>query len=287
MQKLVGWHFARYDIEEKITESRTGVVYRARDTKKQRMVALKFLWPDFSFDKQQVQRFVRAMRTTMHLKHANLIALHGAGRNNDLCWVASELVEGESVTELIKRIGVTGMLDWRRAWKITYGVAQALECAHDHKIVHRNILPGNVMVREEDGEAKLGDLMLAKALDDTESDKVTKAGDVVGNVSYVAPEQLTGNQPLDARIDICSLGATAYAILTGRPPFESDSSMELLRLVLSTNPDPPTKYNMSIPPLFVDLVMRMLEKNPNDRYLHATNLITDLKRVAKFSGEAL
>lgn len=287
LQQLAGWHFARYDIEEKVAESRTGVVYRALDTKKQRTVALKFLWPDFSFDKPQVQRFVRAMKTMLHLKHANLIALHGAGKNNDLCWVASEWVDGESVTELINRIGVTGMLDWRTAWKITYGVAQALECAHDQNIVHRNILPGNIMVREKDGEAKLGDLMLAKALDDTESDRITKAGDVVGNVSYMAPEQLAGNQPADHRMDIYSLGATTYALLTGRAPFESDSSMELLRLVLSTNPDPPTKYNLSIPPLFVDLVMRMLAKDPKDRYEYATTLITDLKRVAKFSGEAL
>jgi serine/threonine-protein kinase len=220
----------------------------------------------------------------MQFKHPNLIKLRGAGRERELCWVASEWVAGESVTELINRIGVTGMLNWQRCWEITRDVARALEFAHEKNLVHRNILPSNIMVRDEDRQAKLGDLMLARALDAADSEKVTKAGEVVGNVSFMAPEQLTGDVPPDPRIDIYSLGATVYAMLTGRPPFESESSLELLRLVLNSNPDPPTKYNLSIPPLMVDLVMRMLAKNPRDRYESMTSVISDLERVAKFSG---
>jgi serine/threonine protein kinase len=285
LEGLVGKKFLRYRVESVIARPRSGIVFRAVDLRHDgRPIALKIFRPDFFQDPRGARRFLRAMRTTIPLEHENLIRVHGAGRTRGLCFTACEFVEGESVSQMIRRIGVAGMLDWRNAWHVALGVAEALEFAHELKIVHRNISPSNILVRSADRCVKLGDLMLAKALDETGGERITCSGEVVGDLRYLSPEQLSGEQPVDARADIYGLGATLYAVLTGRPPFEGGTAAEVIRRVVTGAPEPPTKFHLAIPSQLEGLVLRMLSTRPEDRPESATRLRAELDRVGRFCG---
>jgi serine/threonine-protein kinase len=231
-----------------------------------------------------MQRFVRAMKTMLPLKHPNLVALLGAGKTGDYCWMAMEYLEGESLTHVIQRIGVAGMLDWRYAMRVGVHIARALEYAHGQQIIHRNIAPPNILVRSSDKVAKLGDLMLAKALEGMLAQQITKPGQLLGDVNYMSPERTHGTQPLDGRSDIYSLGATLYALLTGRPPFADVSLVETITKIRKAEPEEPKKFQMAIPDLFEGAVLKMLEKHPDRRFQKASDLLKDLERVANFQG---
>jgi len=285
LEGLVGKKFLRYRVDSIVARPRSGIVFRALDrTHHGRPIALKIFRPDYFQDPRGARRFLRAMRMTIPLEHENLVRVHAAGRTRGLCFTACEFVEGESVSQMIRRIGVAGMLDWRNAWHIALGVAEALEFAHEAKILHRNLGPSNILVRSTDRCVKLGDLMLAKALDQTGDERITRSGEVVGDLRYLSPEQLSGEQPIDERADIYSLGATLYAVLTGRPPFEGGTAAEIIRRVMSGSPEPPTKFHLSIPSQLEGLVLRMLSSRPEDRPESATRLRAELDRLGRFCG---
>jgi serine/threonine protein kinase len=283
LETLVGKKFLRYRVDSILARPRSGIVFRASDLRHQgRTVALKVFRPDYFKDPRGAKRFLRAMRTTIPLEHENLVRVHAAGRTRGLCFTASEYVDGESVSQMIRRIGVAGMLDWRNAWHIAVGVAEALEFAHEAKIMHRNIGPSNILVRSSDRCVKLGDLMLAKALDETHDEKITRSGEVVGDLRYLSPEQLSGEQPIDARADIYSLGATLYAVLTGRAPFEGGTAAEIIRRVMTGAPEAPTRFHLAIPSQMEGLVLSMLSMRPEDRPENATRLRAELDRIGRF-----
>jgi pSer/pThr/pTyr-binding forkhead associated (FHA) protein len=281
---LVGKKFLRYRVESIIARPRSGIIFHARDPKYDRPIALKIFRPDFFHDRQGSARFLRAMRTTIALEHENLVRVYGAGRTQGVCFIASEFVDGESVSQMIRRIGVAGMLDWRNALHVAQGVAEALEVAHELNILHRNISPSNILVRKSDRCVKLGDLMLAKALDDSGNEKITRSGEVIGDLRYLSPEQLSGEQPLDPRADIYSLGAALYAILTGRPPFEGGTAAEVIRRIVTGSPEPPTKVHLAVPSQVEGLVLRMLAKRPEDRPESARALRQELERISRYCG---
>jgi len=285
LNKLVGDTFLRFRVGAPVSQSRSGTTFRAFDPRYKRHVALKVFWPEFFADEKQMRRFLRAIRTTLPIEHENLVKLHAAGRWRGLCFTASEFVEGESATQLIQRVGVAGMLDWRRVWRIGVGLAQALEFAHERNIVHRNLRPSNILIGAEDKVVKLGDLMLAKALDEMEAERITSPGEIVGDLCYLAPEQLSGDGHIDGRADIYSLGAALYALLTGHPPF-TGAPGELIARVLSEPPVPPTKHHLSIPAAFEGIVLRMLAKRPDDRFTSATHFLKELRRVGKYQNVA-
>lgn len=282
--RAVGTRFAGLDVESVVARARTGVVFRAADAVKQRAVALKVFYPESFQDARGVRRFLRAVRTMLPIEHENLVALYDAGENEGLCYTASEFVEGESAAELIQRIGISGMLEWQYAFRMAVDVARGLEEAGRHGIIHRNVTPRNILIRSDDRLAKLGDLVLAKAMEESGEERITRPGEMVGQLEYLAPEQTTGGRPPDARSDVYSLGATLYAVLTGRPPFEGRTPVETILEIQTEEPAKPTKYHLSIAPLFEDVVLRMLAKRPDDRYRSPGDLLKDLKRVAKYHG---
>ena len=282
---LVGKKFLQYQVESVVARPRSGFIFKALDLQHaDRPIALKVFRPDFFQDSRGTRRFLRAMRTIIPLKHENIVRVYGAGRTRGLCFTASEFVEGESVSHMIRRIGIAGMLDWRNAWHIACGVAEALEFAHDANIVHRNIGPSNILIRAKDRCVKLGDLMLAKAWDETGNERITQAGEVVGDLRYLSPEQLSGEQPIDSRADLYGLGATLYAVLTGKPPFEGGTAAEIIRRVMTGAPEPPTRSHLAIPSQFEGLVLRLLAIRPEVRPESATRLRTELERVGKSIG---
>ncbi|HWG47189.1 MAG TPA: FHA domain-containing serine/threonine-protein kinase [Gemmataceae bacterium] len=287
LESLKGQTLSHYAIGEILGTGNSGIVFHATDTKDGRAVALKVLQPEFAENDEEMQRFVRAMKTMLPLRHANLVTLLAAGKTGPHCWVAMEHVEGESVTQMIQRIGVAGMLDWRQTLRLAVHVARALEYAHGQNIIHRNIAPPNILVRAADKVAKLGDLMLAKALEGTLARQVTRPGELLGDINYMSPERTRGTADVDGRSDIYSLGATVYALLAGRPPFADLSLVETITKIRKVDPEPPRKFQMALPGLIEGPVLRMLAKRPEDRYQTAGELVTELERVAKFQGVPL
>jgi serine/threonine protein kinase len=276
-----------FEVGAIIAKGETGVVYYGTDQRNGKPVAIKFLSEDATGTDEEVQRFVRAMKTVVSLKHTNIIAIHGAGRSQKQYWVAMEYVPGESVTRVIERIGTAGMLDWRITHRIAYEVAQALDAAHAQHIVHRNLSPRNILLRQTDGVAKLGDLMLAKATEGLMARSVTRPGQLVGSIAYMSPERTLDETNIDTRSDLYSLGATIYALLTGRPPFQGKSLADTIRMIRETEPVRPKKYHLAVPDLLEGIVLRLLAKRPDDRYKTPSDLIRELQRSAKFNGISL
>ena len=282
---LSGQTLGHYEIGPVIAKGHTGVVFKAKDAKDGQVVAFKVLSPEVSRDEDDMQRFVRAMKTMMPLKHPNLVTIFGAGKSSSYCWIAMEYVDGESLTQVIARIGVAGMLDWRNSLRTGIHIARALEYAHNQQIIHRNIMPPNILVRSSDKVAKLGDLMLAKALEGTLAQQITNPGELLGDVNYMSPERTHhGTSEIDGRSDIYGLGATLYALLTGRPPFADVSLVETITKIRKADPEKPKKFQMAIPDLFEGAVLKMLSKRPDQRYQTAGELVKDLERIAKFQG---
>ncbi len=279
---LVGQTFSSYQVQFVEAKARTGVVFRALDRDSQAVVALKLFWPELMTTNQAMGRFLRTIETMGPYRHSHLVALYDAGVTDGLCWTASEFVIGESAKQMISKVGVVGMLDWRRVLRIAIDVTEALVFAASHQVVHRNITPTNILVRRSDGVTKLGDLMLAKALDSLGLKAATSPGEILGDLPYLSPEQTLGER-LDARSDLYSLGATLYALLTGRPPCEGLTAAETAKKIQSERPDPPKKYHQAIPPVFASIVMRLLSKRPEDRFVDATQLLKELVRAEKSS----
>jgi hypothetical protein len=277
---LVGQTFTTYQVQFLEAKSRTGVVFRALDRDSHAAVALKLFSPELMHSDQAMERFLHIIQTMGPYRHSHLVALYDAGVANGLCWTASEFVIGESAKQLISNISVKGTLDWRRVLRIGVDVAEALEFAAAHHVVHRNVTPTNVLIRRSDGVAKLGDLMLSKALDSLNLDMRTRRGEILGDLPYLSPEQILGERT-DARSDLYNLGATLYALLTGRPPCEGQTTSETSRMIQRQRPDQPTKVHRDLPAQFEGIVMRLLSKRPEDRFVDATQLLKELARAEK------
>jgi serine/threonine protein kinase len=284
LKELAGKTLAHYDIGPVIGEGTSAIVFHATDTKDNRPVALKVLQPEFTRDDKEVKRFVRAMKTALPLHHPNLVTLYGAGKTAGYCWVAMEYIAGENLSQVIERLGVAGRLDWRHAFRVAVHVARALAYAHSNHIIHRNLTPKNILVDAPTKTAKLGDLMLAKALEGNLAQQITRPGELVGEVAYMSPERTRAETAVDGRSDLYGLGATTYALLTGRPPFEGASLVEKVTKIRQTEPEKPTKFQMSIPTRFEAVVLKLLAKKPVDRYQTADDLLKELEKIGKLQG---
>jgi len=281
-----GQTFAGCLIHECVARTASGRVFRATSLATQQDVALKVFDPAAVRDETAQQRFVRALDLMRGLRHPHLVALIDAGVEQGQCFTVSEFVDGESAAALIQRIGVVGMLDWRTTLRIARDIAAALEFASDHGIVHRNITPRNILIRRSDGTAVLNDLLLARSLDDDAAARLTQPGELMGTIPFLSPEQVGSGQPVDQRSDLYQLGATLYALLTGRPPAEGRNAAEVVQRILSDRPAPPTRTHLAVPALLEGVVLRLLEKRPDDRYASAHALQRELQRASIYLGES-
>lgn len=284
LKDLVGQCLAHYRLESIIAAGDSGMVFQARDTAENRLAAVKVLTPDPTHREEQKERFVRAMQTMIDVRHPNIVQLYNAGKQGPYCWAAMEYVDGESMTEVIGRIGIEGMLDWREAYRVAVHAGRALREAHQRKIIHRNVTPANILRRHRDKACLLGDLMLAKALQGTLARQVTQPGQLVGDVPYMSPERTRDQLGVDHRSDIYGLGATLYALLTGRPPFECKSLPELVRMVREAEPRKPREFQLSVNDLFQDAVLKMIAKRPDDRFQTPDALLRELERIGTYNN---
>lgn len=278
--------FGPYEIVEKVGAGGMGVVYRARDTRLDRSVALKILSEDVA-DPRMRERLAREAKAVSALSHPNICALYDVGSSDGVDYLVMEFLEGES---LAQRIG-EGRLPLRLALRYATDIASALDCAHRAGVIHRDLKPGNVMLTKNG--ARLLDFGLARQaaperFDDdaqTEPAPLTEPGTVVGTLQYMSPEQLRG-LPLDARSDIFSFGAMLYEMLAGRRPFAGESRVAVTSAIIEQNPPPLRNADPTIPPALDRVVEKCLEKNPEDRWQSARDLADELRWIGGSEGGA-
>jgi serine/threonine-protein kinase len=281
---LTGKTISHFELGPLVATGRTGTVYKARDLRDNKEVAFKVLHSDFASNAEDVQRFVKAMTTAVDLRHPNLIPLYAAGKQGNSCWFATEYVDGEPLTKLIEKLAQGKQPDWRFALKVGVQIARALEAAHKKQLIHRNIAPQNILIRKQDKVAKLSNLRLTMALEGIKSNPASNPGALVGDVVYMAPERTKNDGTADTRADIYGLGATLYALLTGKPPFQGKTLVETIAQIRGAEPVPPKKIQSAIPDKFQDAVMIMLAKRPELRYQSPAQAARALEKVAKDEG---
>lgn len=284
LPKLVGQKLGKYTLKEIIGVSSSGMIFRGEDAESDRVAAIKVLSPQFTSTDEQRQRFVRAMKTMLPIKDDHIVNLYNAGKTGPYCWAAMEYIEGENLAEMIERIGIEGMLDWTKVWRVAVDIAMALKTGYEHQIIHRNVTPKNILRRKSDEACLLGDFMLAKALQGTLAQQVTQPGQILGEISYLAPERTRADAEVDTRSDMYGLGATCYALLTGRAPAGGDSMPEVIKNVREVEPEKPKVYQLAVNEMFQDVVMKMIAKDPAHRYQTPTELLKELLRIGKFNN---
>ncbi len=262
-----------YEILSLLGQGGMGAVYKARQKSLDRIVALKILPPRAAKDENFIRNFISEARTVAKLNHENIIAGIDVGEANGTYYFAMEHVEGESLARLVEK---DGPLEEHRALEITAQMARALEHAHKHGLVHRDVKPQNILLAKND-VAKLCDLGLAKQMG--QDDRGHVAGIPLGTPHYLSPEQARGEADVDIRSDIYSLGASLYHMLTGEPPFTGDSPMVLMTKHLTEEPIPPRRKNEEISKAASDLVLHMMAKDKEERPQSPTEVLEEIQRV--------
>ena len=272
---------SHYRIVSKIGEGGMGEVYLAHDTKLDRRVALKILPEEFAGDTERMRRFVQEAKSASGLNHPNIITIHEIGDADGSHFIATEYVEGETLSRRLRSepMSLTSALD------IAIQIASALQAAHNAGIVHRDIKPDNVMIRP-DGLVKLLDFGIAKLTEKTREpideeaataiSAGTSPGMIVGTAGYMSPEQARGKQ-IDARTDIFSFGVVLYEVLTLRHPFEGENAMDVIGSILHKEHAPIRKLLPEIPQDLERLINKTLRKDREERYQTAKDLLIDLR----------
>jgi non-specific serine/threonine protein kinase len=279
MTSLVGQRISHYQIFERIGSGGMGVLYKARDVRLDRIVALKFLPPETTRDPDAKQRFVKEARAASALQHTNICVIHDIEEAKDeQMFISMEFYEGET---LDKRIAC-GPLPIQEALDIAIQAADGLTRAHEAGMVHRDIKPGNIMLTSR-GEVKILDFGLAKLSSTTDP---VETGTTSGTVAYMSPEQARG-KAMDHRSDIWSLGAVLYEMVTGQPPFKGEFQNAIVHLILHAQPETMTGQGGGVPEELQQIVEKALAKDPSDRYQNADEILTDLRIVQKlFEAES-
>ncbi|MBI5779175.1 MAG: serine/threonine protein kinase [Planctomycetes bacterium] len=266
---LVDKVFGGCRLIKKIGEGGMGVVYLAQHLALNKNVAVKILPPSFAIEEERVKRFVREARSAAQLEHSNIIQIYNIAKHEDFYFIVMQYADGESLARAIKREGKIKALE---ALDIVKEVASALSVAHRKNIIHRDIKPENIMINSN-GEVKLMDFGLARVLD--VASNLSRTGDILGTPYYLSPEQAQGHK-VDGRADIYSLGVTLYYMLSGKKPFEGDTTLAIILKHINERPAPIRKENPEIPECVSNLINRMLEKDPDKRYQTADELVDDL-----------
>jgi TolB-like protein/tetratricopeptide (TPR) repeat protein len=279
----LGTRLGPYEIQGELGHGGMGEVYRARDTRLERDVALKILPPAFTRDPESVRRFEKEARAVASLSHPNIVPIFDVGEQEGMRYAVAELVKGETL-----RMRLAGAaLPPKEAAEIAAQVAQGLAAAHDKGVVHRDIKPENIVITPSGfarildfGLAKRSENAIASAEDEaTQSELLTEPGVVAGTVGYMSPEQVRG-EAVDGRSDVFSLGVVLWEMLTGRRPFKGDSQVETLNAILKEEPQPELALG-SLPPELARIVRRCLEKRRENRYHSAGDLAHDLRDAAQ------
>jgi eukaryotic-like serine/threonine-protein kinase len=264
-----------YKILTKIGQGAMGSIYKALQISMDRIVAIKCLAPKYSQNDKFRERFLREARAVARLNHPNIIQGIDVGDSNGVHYFAMEYIDGPTVGELLKR---GGALDEKRALNIVTQISRALQHAFNHGIIHRDIKPDNIMLTRE-GVAKLCDLGLAKLPKDTGDASGTRPGASMGTPYYIAPEQARGEQNVDTRADIYSLGSSFYHMVAGEVPFVGQSAADVISKHLTEPVTPPRVKNPLVSGGVDWVIVKMMQKTREDRYQTPTELVRDLEAI--------
>ena len=268
----------RYELDGVVGRGGMAEVYRARDIRLDRIVAIKTLRADLARDQIFQARFRREAQSAASLNHPSIVAVYDTGEDMTsglpVPYIVMEYVDGRTVRDLLQE---GHRLLPERSLEIIDGVLRALDYSHQAGIVHRDIKPGNVMVTRN-GDIKVMDFGIARAMSDAQS-TMTQTAQVIGTAQYLSPEQARGER-VDSRSDLYSTGCLLYELLTGRPPFTGDSPVAIAYQHVRENPVPPSRVDPDVPPWADAIVLKAMAKSPADRYQTAGDMRADLQRAA-------
>src|SRR6056297_506771 len=269
---------SHYKILEKLGEGGMGQVYKAKDTKLERNVAIKLMLPHMQSGELAKERFIQEAKAASALDHPNICTIHEIGENDDgSLFITMAYYEGESLAEYLNR----GIPDFDEALNIAIQVARGLACAHQSDITHRDIKPGNIMITES-GNVKIVDFGLAKLAGETQ---LTQTGSTIGTAAYMSPEQIKGGS-VDHRADVFSCGVVFYELFTGIQPFKSDYYHGMMYAVMNEDPPSVCEKNPDLPLELEWIIMKCIEKNPDNRFQNMDELVQFLESLQSSSLDA-
>ncbi|MDE0867097.1 MAG: serine/threonine-protein kinase [Rubripirellula sp.] len=261
-----------YEMLGKIGTGGMGVVYKARQTKLDRVVAIKTMRGGLSATQKDIDRFQTEAESAAKLLHPGIVAIHEVGEVDGRHFFSMDFVEGQNLDELIRDTSLSG----ERAARYLNSIAESIEVAHGHGILHRDLKPSNVLIDSSD-RPRISDFGLAKRI--ASDSKHTATGQIIGTPSYMPPEQAIGdNENVGCRSDVYALGGLLYAMLTGRPPFRADSSVATVMQVINDEPVPPRRLNSGIDQDLETICLKCLEKDPRVRYETAAEVANECQR---------
>ncbi|MFA6047007.1 MAG: protein kinase [Phycisphaerales bacterium] len=278
---LIGTTAGAYVLERLLGRGAMGTVYLAHHQENGQRFAIKFLSGDFAHKKEFVTRFHHEANACATMNHENVIHVFDAGEDDGLHYMVMEYVDGVSLShflEVQEKVRESQALPWMKR------VALALAYAHSQGIVHRDLKPENIMLTHE-GVVKLADLGLSKTLDADDSLSMTMSGTVIGTPYYISPEQTRDAKRVDARTDIYSLGATFYHLCAGRPPFHGTSAADVMAKHMNEQAVPPQRINVALSDGFGAIILKMMEKDPDDRFQSMQEVVESIERLER--GEAV
>ncbi len=262
----------RYELQDPIGRGGMATIYRGRDLRMDRVVAVKVLREAYSTDPKFVTRFQREAKAASSLQHPNIVQVYDYGQTDGNYFIVMEMVEG---TDLRRYLRSRGILAIDRAIIIAHDVALGLGAAHRRGIVHRDVKPQNILVGR-DGSIKLTDFGIASVYKDINAERLTTTGMTLGTVQYYAPEQAQG-EIVSPAADVYALGIVMYEMLTGHPPFDGDTAVAVAMQHIQDLPQPPSELNPNIPPELEAIILRSLEKQPEMRYRDGSALARALE----------
>src|SRR5919106_4990065 len=262
------------EIGDELGRGGRGIVYRAKDRRLKRTIAIKVLPPELSYRSEIRTRFLREAETAAQLSHPNIVPIYTVDEEGGIVYFVMACVDGVNLARKLHDHGRLPVSDTKRILK---EVGEALAYAHARGVIHRDIKPDNILLEADTGRAMVTDFGIARAVQEGQDARLTATGVAIGTPAFMSPEQAAGDKEIDGRSDLYSLGVVAYQMLTGELPFSAGSTASMLMKQLTERPVPVEQKRPEVPPDFAATVMTLLEKEPERRFPSASSFVLMLE----------